>query len=88
MSIKAARGNLEVMRPIPRFIREHIAGNDMELLHVSGEHLETLIELPSHHRDPFDRPDDCAGEDRVAHADLTRRAVRGVPGRAAVVNGS
>ena len=55
MSIKAARGNLEVTRPIPRLIREHIEGNEMGVLQVSGEHLETLIGLPYHHKDPFDR---------------------------------
>ena len=55
MSIKAARGNLEVTRPIPRLIREHVEGNEMSLLQVGGEHLEALIELPHHHKDPFDR---------------------------------
>ena len=55
MSIKAARGRLEVRRPIPRLIQEHLEGNDIQLLHVNGEHLEALIKLPYHHKDPFDR---------------------------------
>ena len=55
MSIKASVGKLEVTRPIPQLIKKHIEGNDIKVLPVRGEHLEAMIDLPMHHRDPFDR---------------------------------
>lgn len=55
MSIKAAAGKLEITRPIQTLIQRHIEGNGISLLPIHGEHLETLIELPNHHKDPFDR---------------------------------
>jgi len=55
MSIKAAAGKLEIPRPIQTLIQRHITGNAIDLLPIQGEHLETLISLPNHHKDPFDR---------------------------------
>lgn len=29
--------------------------NQIELIHINATHLDTLMELPNYHRDPFDR---------------------------------
>ena len=41
--------------PFEQLIREHIYGNDIKLLSISPDHLNLIITLPFHHRDPFDR---------------------------------
>ncbi len=46
---------MEMMRPVATLIEEHVNGNAIELLSINQDHLEAVIELPFHHRDPFDR---------------------------------
>jgi PIN domain nuclease of toxin-antitoxin system len=36
-------------------MRRAVDGNGFEILHISYRHTAALIELPMHHRDPFDR---------------------------------
>jgi len=55
MSIKASLGKLQVTRPISQLVKKHVHGNDIQILPVRSEHLEAMIDLPMHHRDPFDR---------------------------------
>ncbi len=55
MSIKVSAGKMEMMRPVATLIEEHVHGNAIELLSINQDHLEAVIELPFHHRDPFDR---------------------------------
>ena len=55
MAIKAGRGKLEIPRPIDRFLQEQLEVNGFSLLPASLEHVSAVVELPLHHRDPFDR---------------------------------
>ena len=55
MSIKASLGKLQVTRPISQLIKKHVEGNDIQVLSINGKHLDAMIDLPMHHRDPFDR---------------------------------
>lgn len=52
--IKSSLGKLPIQRPISELIRE-LEVNDIQVLPISENHLETLSSLPHHHRDPFDR---------------------------------
>ena len=36
-------------------INDFLAYNDIDILPITFDHLQKLIELPFHHRDPFDR---------------------------------
>jgi PIN domain nuclease of toxin-antitoxin system len=55
MAIKQSTGKLSLGSPYASFIREQIKINNLELLPITLEHLETVASLPFHHRDPFDR---------------------------------
>lgn len=36
-------------------INDFLAENDIDILPITFDHLQKLLELPYHHRDPFDR---------------------------------
>ena len=55
MAIKVSMGKLEVPLPITRLVRQHVTGNDIEMLSIEPEHLDQQRTMPFHHRDPFDR---------------------------------
>lgn len=55
LAIKLSLGRLYLAQPFEKFIREQLDINSIELLDISVSHLTGLIELPFHHRDPFDR---------------------------------
>jgi PIN domain nuclease of toxin-antitoxin system len=55
IAIKAGLGKLQTPRPIARFLQEQLERNGFTLLPISLEHVSALADLPSHHRDPFDR---------------------------------
>ena len=55
ISIKVALGRLEVPLPISTLVEEHVKGNHIEVLDIKANHLDKLLDLPQHHRDPFDR---------------------------------
>lgn len=55
IAIKASRGRLTLKLPIPKMVAEHVEGNAIGLLPIEPAHLDTLMTLPFHHRDPFDR---------------------------------
>ena len=48
-------GKLEVFMPYERMISAELEDNEIELLPIEKRHLLELLELPFHHRDPFDR---------------------------------
>jgi len=54
IAIKSSLGKLELKGDFNR-IAGFLSDNDIELLPISFEHLQRLIQLPFHHRDPFDR---------------------------------
>ena len=55
MQIKVQIGKLSFQNSLPEVIREQQEKNGIEILPVTLAHVYELSELPSHHRDPFDR---------------------------------
>lgn len=55
MQIKYQLGKLTFNQPLPEIIQSQQRDNGIELLSVTTEHIYALQNLPSHHRDPFDR---------------------------------
>jgi len=55
MAIKISLGKLEIKQPFEPFISEQLHLNGIELLDIRLPHLASVVTLPFHHRDPFDR---------------------------------
>ena len=55
MGIKMSLGKLDVGMHLAAYIRDHILGNGMNLLPITPSHVDRLVGLAFHHRDPFDR---------------------------------
>ncbi len=54
IAIKSSLGNLKLSSEFNMII-DFLDNNDIELLPISFEHLQNLLTLEYHHRDPFDR---------------------------------
>ena len=55
IAIKASIGKLKLDLSIIDLVDIHIKSNAIGLLNISPKHLDSLLELPFHHKDPFDR---------------------------------
>ena len=55
IAIKVGIGKLTLTEPFGPFISRELQTNAMAILPVKLDHLAKLLELPLHHRDPFDR---------------------------------
>jgi PIN domain nuclease of toxin-antitoxin system len=55
LAIKISVGKLALGRPFGELIPEQLAAMGIVVVDVSLQHLTRVIELPWHHRDPFDR---------------------------------
>jgi PIN domain nuclease of toxin-antitoxin system len=55
IAIKVSLGKLALVKPYEQIIPQQIEENDIELLPIAHNHLTKIIDLPFHHRDPFDR---------------------------------
>jgi len=55
IAIKASLHKLELGEPSRVFLPREIARNNFELLPITLDHSVRIEELPTHHRDPFDR---------------------------------
>ncbi len=55
MAIKIRLGKLALQQPLADFIPQQLQRNQMELLPIGFEHILQTLQLPFHHRDPFDR---------------------------------
>ena len=55
IAIKTSLGKLELLLPFNRLIPEQLEQNAITVLPVEVRHLSGIIDLPFHHRDPFDR---------------------------------
>jgi PIN domain nuclease of toxin-antitoxin system len=55
IAIKVSLGKLELAAPFEHIIPGLLHANAIELLSIRPEHVARLIDLPTHHRDPFDR---------------------------------
>lgn len=55
ITIKISLGKLHISIPYEQLIQKHIYDNDIELLNIAPKHLSHILNLPFHHKDPFDR---------------------------------
>lgn len=55
IAIKTSLGKLELLLPFNRLIPEQLEQNAIAVLPIEVSHLSGIIDLPFHHRDPFDR---------------------------------
>lgn len=55
MQIKVQLGKLTIPVPLADLLQKQQADNQIELLPITLTHILALANLPSHHRDPFDR---------------------------------
>jgi PIN domain nuclease of toxin-antitoxin system len=55
IAIKLSLGKLTLTGQFKDLIPNQLYTNDITLLPIVTSHLSTVIELPFHHRDPFDR---------------------------------
>lgn len=55
LAIKSARGRITLPGGVRRFVAEGCERTGVRLLGVDLAHLDELVGLPPHHRDPFDR---------------------------------
>jgi PIN domain nuclease of toxin-antitoxin system len=55
IAIKISLGKYDLAEPYVDFMRHAVDDNGFEILHITYRHTAALIELPFHHRDPFDR---------------------------------
>ena len=55
MAIKVGSGKLKVTGNLGAYISMHLGENNIEVLQVTLRHAVGVVELPDHHRDPFDR---------------------------------
>ena len=54
IAIKLSLKKIELKSDFSR-INDFLADNDIDILPITFDHLQKLLELPYHHRDPFDR---------------------------------
>lgn len=55
IAIKISLGKYELPESFRIFIERELAGNNFRILPIEPRHTAGLIDLPFHHRDPFDR---------------------------------
>ena len=55
IAIKNSLGKLELPDIYDKFIVEQLELNNIEILPITLNHLNAIINLPFHHKDPFDR---------------------------------
>lgn len=55
IAIKVSLKKLDLGAPYRGFIHQHMVRNNFELLQITDEHMAGLVDLPFHHKDPFDR---------------------------------
>ena len=55
IAIKISLGKYELPEPYGLFIEREMATNNFRILPIEPKHTAALINLPFHHRDPFDR---------------------------------
>ena len=55
MAIKTSLGRLTLTFPFAERVERQVLGNAIEVLPVLPAHLDRLVRLPFHHKDPFDR---------------------------------
>lgn len=55
MAIKINIGKLRLPMPLGELVTEQVRENAVDILRPEVPHYDTYVDLPLHHRDPFDR---------------------------------
>lgn len=55
MAIKVSQKRLDIGGSYRGFFPQHMLRNNFEWLPITDDHLAILVDLPFHHKDPFDR---------------------------------
>jgi len=55
MQIKLQLGRLKLNTPLEELVRGQLEINMIDILDIKLEHILALGQMPSHHKDPFDR---------------------------------
>lgn len=55
LAIKVSLGKLSIAEPFETFVPRQLSGNLTTLLPIELRHINRLLSIPLHHRDPFDR---------------------------------
>jgi PIN domain nuclease of toxin-antitoxin system len=55
VAIKVSLGKLSIDRPLEQYFREELNDNGVQLLPLRIRDAAKVVDLPFHHRDPFDR---------------------------------
>ncbi len=55
LGIKVSAGKLNLSQPFKEFVTGQLSINSIMLLDVEPDHINEVVALPYHHRDPFDR---------------------------------
>ncbi|HAX75331.1 MAG TPA: PIN domain nuclease [Cyanobacteria bacterium UBA11372] len=55
MAIKQSTGKLSFGLPFRVFIEQQVSLNRIDILNINLDHIEVVVTLPFHHRDPFER---------------------------------
>jgi len=55
IAVKINIGKLKLPRPFGELIPEQLMQNEITILRIELSHLTRYVDLPLHHRDPFDR---------------------------------
>lgn len=55
MGIKYSNKKLNFPVPYMEFLQKQLNDNGFEILYSNLQHIEKFIDLPHHHKDPFDR---------------------------------
>lgn len=55
MAIKESKGLLNLSVPFEQYIAQRLSLEDFNLLNINLYHLNAIVTMPFHHKDPFDR---------------------------------
>lgn len=55
IAIKYGLGKLSLSKPFEALIPKQLEENEFDVLHIRLDDLSQLVQMPLHHRDPFDR---------------------------------
>jgi PIN domain nuclease of toxin-antitoxin system len=55
IAIKVSIGKLHLPKPFEQFVYDQIIQNNFRTLSIEPRHINVVVQLPLHHRDPFDR---------------------------------
>ena len=54
MAIKESKGLLNLSVPFQEYIAQKLSLEDFNLLNINLDHLNAIVTMPFHHKDPFD----------------------------------